>query len=572
MPRFGNLDTQFLDDSGNPLISGLINFYEPGTTTRKNTYADVNMTIANSNPVELTAAGRLDHDVYYSGSIDAKLTTSAGVQVKTHQSMGSSDGAVFEEYSSGLSYSSGDIVTYSSKYYRSLSNGNQGNTPSTSSAYWEEFKFIGTWNTNTSYAVDDLVNDGGVIFRCRTANSGNQPSTDDGTNWVNVAHDIGDVVVSGDSSRHGTPAWLPCNGSSYDSTTYAALLAKIGRAPVEIAFGGTTTANPTETEYAPSGTYMAISGSAQLEAYKLVGDTYSDLTSNMPSANYESLCWSNDGVWLVGGRNNTPFIQISKRSGDTFTLQSNPGTLPGTHVYAVAFDNTDTYLFCADSAGNVELYSRSGDVFTSITAPTGLSGTPRDIAAHPSADYFAVVTNSSPYLYVFKGDGAGTYTKLANPSNLPGGNSYGVAWNNDGTKLAVAFQAASPYLIVYSFDSGTDTFTKLDDPDILPESNLHDLAFSPDGTVLTCIPQTAGVILQYTVGASSLTLKRKITPSNGTGSMNGVAYSPDGLHIMTVGTNGGSNNTPYKNSVVTPNLDDNMDEYYLVKAYVRTGL
>ena len=88
MPRFGDLDTQFLDDSGNPLVSGLINFYEPGTTTRKDTYADVNLTIANSNPVELTAAGRLDHDVYYSGSIDAKLTTSAGVQVKTQQSMG----------------------------------------------------------------------------------------------------------------------------------------------------------------------------------------------------------------------------------------------------------------------------------------------------------------------------------------------------------------------------------------------------------------------------------------------------------------------------------------------------
>lgn len=572
MPRFGTLDTQFLDDSGDPLVSGKIYFYEAGTTTLKDTYADVNLTTANSNPVDLTAAGRLDHDVYYSGSIDAKLVTSAGVQVKSISSLGASDGSVFETYSSALTYASGDIVTYNSAYYRSLSNGNQGNTPSSSSTKWEELKFIGVWNTNVSYSVDDAVlGSNGVLYICTTAGAGNDPVSDDGSNWqVASPFAVGDVALSADSSKYTIPEWLPCDGSSYSESTYANLYAKLGKMPLSITFAGTTTNNPNELMYSPGGTYFAVAGSSNLRAYKRVGDTYSDLTSNMPSANYESLCWSSDGVYLVGGRNNTPFLQISKRTGDTFALQSNPATLPSSHVYAVAFDYTDTYLFCAESGAGIELYSRSGDTFTSITAPTGLSGTPRDISAHPSADYFAVVAQASPYLYVFKGDGAGSYSKLSDPSDLPPNNCYGVAWNNDGTKLATVNYTTSPYITVYSFDSGTDTFTKLDDPDVLPSGSLHHVAFSPDGTELICIPQTAGDIIQYSVGDSALTYKRSITPD--TGSINSVDYAPDGEHIATAGTNGGSNQTIYKYSVVTPSVNDALDSYQMVNAYIKTGI
>jgi hypothetical protein len=35
MARFGSIGKQYFDDSGNPLISGKLYFYEPGTTTPK---------------------------------------------------------------------------------------------------------------------------------------------------------------------------------------------------------------------------------------------------------------------------------------------------------------------------------------------------------------------------------------------------------------------------------------------------------------------------------------------------------------------------------------------------------
>ena len=50
--------TTFLDSNGKPLTSGTVDFYIPGTSTRKATWQDAAATILNTNPVVLDAAGR----------------------------------------------------------------------------------------------------------------------------------------------------------------------------------------------------------------------------------------------------------------------------------------------------------------------------------------------------------------------------------------------------------------------------------------------------------------------------------------------------------------------------------
>jgi hypothetical protein len=50
--------TTFFDQNGNPLTSGTVDFYIPGTFTRKTTWQDSAATIANTNPVVLDSAGR----------------------------------------------------------------------------------------------------------------------------------------------------------------------------------------------------------------------------------------------------------------------------------------------------------------------------------------------------------------------------------------------------------------------------------------------------------------------------------------------------------------------------------
>ncbi len=53
-----NAQQQFTDTNGAPLGGGSVYFYDPGTTNPKGTYQDSGLTVPNTNPVVLNAAGR----------------------------------------------------------------------------------------------------------------------------------------------------------------------------------------------------------------------------------------------------------------------------------------------------------------------------------------------------------------------------------------------------------------------------------------------------------------------------------------------------------------------------------
>lgn len=53
-----NVPPQFFDDNGAVVPGGLLNTYEAGTTTPLATYSDVDLTVANTNPIVLDASGR----------------------------------------------------------------------------------------------------------------------------------------------------------------------------------------------------------------------------------------------------------------------------------------------------------------------------------------------------------------------------------------------------------------------------------------------------------------------------------------------------------------------------------
>ena len=64
------------DSNGDPLSGGFVYTYEPGTTTAKTTYSDIDLTTANANPVELDSEG--EAEIYYSGTLKVILKTSGG--------------------------------------------------------------------------------------------------------------------------------------------------------------------------------------------------------------------------------------------------------------------------------------------------------------------------------------------------------------------------------------------------------------------------------------------------------------------------------------------------------------
>lgn len=82
----GGAGQQFLDNSGNPLTGGLLYSYAAGTTTPQTTYTTTAGTTANSNPIIMNAAGRLESEVWLTGEVAYKfiLRDSAGALIGTY--------------------------------------------------------------------------------------------------------------------------------------------------------------------------------------------------------------------------------------------------------------------------------------------------------------------------------------------------------------------------------------------------------------------------------------------------------------------------------------------------------
>ena len=62
------------DELGVPLVGAKLWFYENGTTTPKNTYADYSLSVANTGAMSADAAGRFLDNIFLSGSYRVKLT------------------------------------------------------------------------------------------------------------------------------------------------------------------------------------------------------------------------------------------------------------------------------------------------------------------------------------------------------------------------------------------------------------------------------------------------------------------------------------------------------------------
>lgn len=74
-----NPKATFLDDNGHPIALGFIYHYVPGTTTPRDTYTDVLLTVPNANPVALDAAGRAT--IFYDPTLSYKIVVKSATLV-----------------------------------------------------------------------------------------------------------------------------------------------------------------------------------------------------------------------------------------------------------------------------------------------------------------------------------------------------------------------------------------------------------------------------------------------------------------------------------------------------------
>jgi hypothetical protein len=346
MARFGEINAQYFDDAGDPLGSGKLYFYESGTTTLKNTYADINLTIPNTNPVILTAAGR-QPNIFFNGNAKGILVDKNDVQILVRDPVGEtgtnfgdpwvatriystnsvvigSDGVYYRslvagnqnnnpintsgfwsllysvQWNAGITYQEGSVVTYNGEQYQSLTNSNVNNNPSISVANWVLLSFA--WISTAEYALNqNAVGTDGVLYTSQqAANTGNDPTdpANRPTYWVGTSTDAAASAAAAAASA--AAALISENSAAADAIATAADRVQTGLDAAATAADSVQTGLDA-TAAASSATAAAGSATAAAGSATDAADKYDEFDDRYLGEKASDPTLDNDGDALVIG-------------------------------------------------------------------------------------------------------------------------------------------------------------------------------------------------------------------------------------------------------------------------------
>jgi WD40 repeat protein len=251
-----------------------------------------------------------------------------------------------------------------------------------------------------------------------------------------------------------------------------------------------------DAHFSTDGLYLAITkdNSPYIDIYKRDGDTFTKLpgVDISPPAQGTFVRFSATGNYLAVAHFNSPFFSVYKRNGDTFTKLESPdtlpGILPGNTANSLAFGLDDSYLAVAYTQDSTVaerifiVYKRNGDTFIKLPDPTffpiGLSG--ENIAFSSDANYLVLGHGENPYLTIYRRV-IDSFIKIEGPDTVIPNKSSQVVFSPDDNYLAVSHYS-SPYMAVYKRNG--DNFIKINNPDILPPSDATAIGFSADNNYL----------------------------------------------------------------------------------------
>ena len=230
----------------------------------------------------------------------------------------------------------------------------------------------------------------------------------------------------------------------------------------------------------PEGRYLTVSGSGSpyVATYRhnTADNTFTKLANpgTIPDAGSNSCAWNAQGTSLALGIGSSPWINVYNfaESTETFTKLTSPSGAAGTG-YSPAWNLTGTKLALGQNASPwIRVWDRSGDVFTGESAPATTPGSNCYIQFTADGTQLIAGSSTSPYIYPYTVNSTTlTYNTATFVGGNPGGNiSGGINLSDDERYLAVGLYA-SPYFCVYA-KNGT-TFTKLANPSSLPAGNTN---------------------------------------------------------------------------------------------------
>lgn len=202
MPIYGNSRPQFTDSNGDPIQAGKLYIGMPDQDPVANplvpgiTDLDDNLI---TNPLTLndegvpTVAFKVDGD-YSQAVFDSNDNEIAAYQIaRTGGFLQASDlvsiSGQFADWNADKTYSINNFVRGSNDLiYKSLTNNNLGNDPTSTSTAWSEVIFNTAYNSNETYSADEIVRDGGLYYKSRVDdNQGNTPSTSP-DEWLDISY------------------------------------------------------------------------------------------------------------------------------------------------------------------------------------------------------------------------------------------------------------------------------------------------------------------------------------------------------------------------------------------------
>jgi hypothetical protein len=255
--------------------------------------------------------------------------------------------------------------------------------------------------------------------------------------------------------------------------------------------------------YSSSGAYLAVTHQNGFIVYKWTGLTFNVVHTESFGTCY-SCAFSHDENYLAIGSSVSPYLYIYSRSGDTFTLVSNPSITPPTGtVLSCAFPNvTSNYLIVGTNAAPYLIaYVKSGSVFNNLSNLTYSNATGVTGCAFSYDDSYLGITSASVRtiaLYSFSNNvfNLVTIAPLAPPTAAT---SIAFSQNN---KLVVAGDTSSPFIDVF-FKNGNELFSE-QHLNTNPASATQNCAIAFNNSYLVVVNTSSPYINIYSINTTTL--------------------------------------------------------------------
>ena len=565
MARFGDFD-QYLQDDGNPLVSGKLYFFETGTTTAKTTYSDINNSIPNTHPVILTASGR-QPNVFFDGVAKAILATSADVQIAVQDPVGETSTDFGDEWVPTKIYTAKDVVIGSDGiFYRSLVNGNQNNNPVNTSGSWTLLYSV-EWNAGITYAAGALVTLNNFQYQSLQSTNLNQNPSTQTAYWVplNFAWTATAVYATGQNAvgtdgvlytslQNSNTGNVPASSAAYWVGTSAA-----SAASATASANSATASAASETAAATSATSSATSATASASSATASANSATASAGSATAAeNFSNAVeWVSGTTYAVGivawsPINYLPYRRIIAGAG---TTDPSADSTNWTALAAEVTLGTLTKTFTTGEVSTMTLSSAvtAGAPVVSVSKEipqTGVSNGNWDVDS--TAENYTRLDSAPATTLAWVGFDVSTsvYSKnfsVASQEIYP----QDLAFNTDGTKMFVLGQDGddvNEYALSTGFDVSTASFTDAFSV-AAQEIGPRGLAFSTDGTKMFVVGYAGTDVNEYTLttgfDVSSASFTDSFSVASQESQPTGLAFSTDGTKMFVTGYNNSDNVNEY---------------------------